>query len=309
MRSRSSRWGSRGLTRRCSRTSSTTNPRWSWSRRSPPRSGGLLAERGRGADGNAAGQPLGERPLSIPLSGTATTLDAGSSRSGVARVAQLRHDGRRSDHQPGRGASQRRRLRLPHHAVDRDLGSRSDDVLRRPHRRLAGHVGPGQSTTVTVAFSPTASGSRLGTNGGHPHRHQHTALDPVVGRGRRICVPRRALPGQRRRSAGVGIAELVRGLCGVAVSLRERGRNRQRGGELGRHRGPVAPLGAGGDTHADLQSERNDLPASPDLTYSLPVPSGTPVEVRLYLAEMYGGCPGRGRPGLRRQGRRSACVP
>ncbi len=47
---------------------------------------------------------------------------------------------------------------------------------------------------------------------------------------------------------------------------------------------PSVPAGT---PQALFQSERNGPPGTPDLAYSFPVPAGTPVEVRLYVAEMY----------------------
>ena len=232
----------------------------------------------------------GSGPLSIPLSGTATTPDAGSTPL-QASPASL------SFATTAVGQSTSQDVVLRNGGASGSLTIQSAEISGPDATMFSGDLtggspvtlGPGNSTTVTVAFSPTASGSRsarmvvthTGTNtplsiplsgeadGSAPHAvlYRINAGGPPASASPSWSEDSSASPSPYGNGGATGNAVAS---WGATVDLSH----------------PSVPAGT---PMQIFQSERNDLPASPDLTYSLPVPSGTPVEVRLYLAEMYGG--------------------
>ena len=232
----------------------------------------------------------GSGPLSIPLSGTATTPDAGSTPL-EASPASL------SFATTAVGQSTSQDVVLRNGGASGSLTIQSAEISGPDAPMFSGDptggspvtLGPGNSTTVTVAFSPTASGSRsarmvvthTGTNtplsiplsGEADGSAPHAVLYRINAGG----PPASASPSWSEDSGASPSAYGNGGATGNAVAS---------WGATVDLSHPSVPAGT---PMQIFQSERNDLPASPDLTYSLPVPSGTPVEVRLYLAEMYGG--------------------
>src|SRR5918995_1844082 len=149
---------------------------------------------------------------------------------------------------------------------------------------------PGETVTVPVTFSPTASGPRsatfaithTGTNtplriplsgdasasGSNAVLYRVNAGGPAVAGSPGSPAwseDSAAAPSPYRNAAATGNQVAT---SATSVDLTD----------------PSVPAGT---PMSLFQSERWDSPASPNLTYSLPVPDGVPVEVRVYVAELH----------------------
>jgi hypothetical protein len=166
-----------------------------------------------------------------------------------------------------------------------DAAMFSDGFDDRP-RSLA----PGAAITMPVTFLPTASGARSATLS-VSHTGSNTPLRiPLAGTARpsgsesvlyRVNAGGPFVPGQpdtpawsedsaARPSPYVNAAATLN-LVGTSTTQVDLSH-------------PSVPAGT---PMALFQSERSDMAAAPDLTYAFPVPTGVPVEVRLYLAELH----------------------
>jgi hypothetical protein len=228
----------------------------------------------------------GSGDFSVPLSGSAVAADPGS-RPLVASPASLSFP----DTTVGQSASLDVALRN---------GGASDAIqvssvgLSGPDSAMfttnfAGPVTlqPGGSVTVRVTFSPTATGSRSATLVA-THSGTNSPL-PVALSGRaglagpgvvlyRVDAGGPELAGSPRWSADTSAQP------SPYVNAAATGNTTQGSGATVDLGDPSVPDGTPMEV---FQSERWDAPAAPNLAYAFPVPSGTSVELRLYLAETY----------------------
>ena len=232
----------------------------------------------------------GPSPLNVPLSGTATSTDPGSTPllaepssmsfppttvgQTASQVLVLRN-----------GAVSGSLLIDATQMVGADVGMFSDDFDDEAPRAL----GPGESVSLAVTFTPTASGTRTaalrvthtGTNtplvvpltGNAAPSGEHTVLYRVDAGGP-------AVPGAAGSPAWSEDSLAVPSTYGnTAVA----------GNRVTTWTAPVDtthPSVPAGTPTKIFQSERWDVAASPNLAYSFPVPAGLAVEARLYFGEM-----------------------
>ncbi|MGH9258376.1 MAG: choice-of-anchor D domain-containing protein, partial [Acidimicrobiales bacterium] len=149
---------------------------------------------------------------------------------------------------------------------------------------------PGETVTVPVTFSPTASGSRAatlavthtGTNtplliplsGDASASGSQTVLYRVNAGGPAVPGPSGS-PAWSEDSAAAPSPYVNAAATGNLVEAQDVPVDLSH---------PSVPAGT---PMSLFQSGRWDLAASPNLTYSFPVPNGVPVEVRVYLAELH----------------------
>lgn len=148
-------------------------------------------------------------------------------------------------------------------------------------------LGPGRSVTVTVTFSPTAPGSRSARL-----VVTHTGTNPALS----VPLSGEADPSgddiviHRVNTGGPRVPASPSWTEDSATAPSGFGNGAASGNAVASWDMPVDlshPSVPPGTPVEIFRSERHDPPAAPDLAYSLPVPDGTPVELRLYLAEMF----------------------
>jgi Malectin domain/Cep192 domain 4 len=232
----------------------------------------------------------GPSPLSVPLSGTATSTDPGSTPL-LAEPSSMSFP----PTTVGQTASQVLVLRNgavsgslfidATQMVGADVGMFSDDFDDEAPRAL----GPGESVSLAVTFTPTASGARTAALR-VTHAGTNTPLDvPLTGNAApsgehtvlyRVDAGGPAVPGAAGSPAWSEDSLAVPSTYGnTAVA----------GNRVTTWTAPVDtthPSVPAGTPTKIFQSERWDVPASPNLAYSFPVPPGLAVEARLYFAEM-----------------------
>jgi Malectin domain/Transmembrane protein 131-like N-terminal len=233
----------------------------------------------------------GSSALSVPLSGTAVVPDPGSAPL-VASPSSV------SFPATALGQTANQSVVLRNGAASGSLVVQSTAIAGSDAPMFSdafddgapATLGPGETVTVPVIFSPTASGSRAATlavthtgsntplriplsgdasaSGSHPVLYRVNAGGPAVSGSAGSPAwsqDTAAAPSPYSNAAATGNLVETRD---VPVDLTD----------------PSVPAGT---PMSLFQSERWDVPASPNLTYSFPVPNGTPVEVRVYLAELH----------------------
>ena len=228
----------------------------------------------------------GSDELSVPLSGTAVAANLGSTPL-VASPASLSFPATTV----GQSKSLDVVLRNAASSGSLEVGSVgiSGPDAAMFHAAFSGAtaLAPGQSVTVAVAFSPTASGARAATLVA-THTGTNSPLTVSLSGQASLAEPGVVL--HRINAGGPSLAGSPVWSADTAAEPTPYVNAAATGNTT-----------SGVDTPVDLtdgsvpaetpmevfQTERWDAPASPDLAYAFPVPSGTPVEVRLYLAEMY----------------------
>ena len=228
----------------------------------------------------------GSGDLGVPLSGTAATADPGA-RPLVASPASLSFP----DTTVGQPASLDVTLR-------NGAASRlAPGQLGRCHGHRLGHVRHrlrrlGDPPTRRVGHRAghlRADGRRgpVGHAGRHPHRHQLAAARRPVGPRRPGPAGHRPLPGRLGRPQPGGVAPLGARLARPALPYGNAAATGSQASGTGATIDLSDPSVPEGTPMEVFQTERWDAPAAPDMAYAFPVPSGTQVEVRLYLAETY----------------------
>ncbi len=227
----------------------------------------------------------GSDALSVPLSGTAVAADPGSNPL-VASPASLSF--------PSTTVGQTSSLNvvLRDAATSGTLRISALDVQGPDAARFSAHLDPttlsaGQSITVPVTFTPDASGSRTATLVATHSGTNSPLTVPLSGQGT-LSHPGTVL--YRVDSGGPGLpgspawAPDSSAQPSRYVNASATGNTTSNSGATVDLSDPSVPA----DTPMQLfQTERWDAPAPPNLAYAFPVPNGTPVEVRLYLAETY----------------------
>jgi hypothetical protein len=149
---------------------------------------------------------------------------------------------------------------------------------------------PGQTVTVPVTFSPTASGPRSATLA-ITHTGTNTPLRiPLSGDASasgsnavlyRVNAGGPAVAGSSGSPAWSEDSAAAPSPYGNAAATGNQVATSATSVDL---TDPSVPAGT---PMSLFQSERWDSPASPNLTYSFPVPDGVPVEVRVFVAELH----------------------
>jgi hypothetical protein len=149
---------------------------------------------------------------------------------------------------------------------------------------------PGASLTVPVTFAPTATGPRAAILT-VVHSGSNTPLQVALGGDATASGPHPVL--HRVDAGGPGVA----GEPGAPAWAADTAATPSPYANVAQSGNSVAapwstpvdtsdPSVPPGTPMAIFQTERFDGPAAPALTYSFPVPTGVPVEVRVYLAEL-----------------------
>jgi hypothetical protein len=227
----------------------------------------------------------GSDALSVPLSGTAVAADPGSTPL-VASPSSLSFPATTVGQSTSldmvlRNAASSGSIRISSVAVQ------GPDAAMF-HAQLGVTTLPaGQTVTVPVTFAPIASGSRSATLTA-THNGTNSPLTVALSGQATLSQPGSVL--YRVDSGGSGLAGSPRWAPDSSaqpsphVNAAATGNSTSTSGATVNLSDPSVPA----DTPMEVfQTERWDAPASPDLTYAFPVPNGTPVEVRLYLAETH----------------------
>jgi Malectin domain/Abnormal spindle-like microcephaly-assoc'd, ASPM-SPD-2-Hydin/Bacterial TSP3 repeat len=161
----------------------------------------------------------------------------------------------------------------------------TDGFTADPATRLA----PGESLTVPVTFAPTTEGTFAATL---VVTHSGTNAPVVVPLTGRAALGPGSVVLYRVDVGGPALAGTPAWEADTAAAPSPRGNGAATGNGTASWPQPPDlsdPSVPAGTPAALFQTERYDPAAAPDLAYSFPVPAGTPVELRVYLAEMYDG--------------------
>ena len=226
----------------------------------------------------------GSGDLSIPLSGTAIDADPGT-RPLVASPASLSFPGTTVGQSAALDVTLRNGASSGPIDVTSVAVSGTDATMFTTSFRGPVTLQPAASVTVRVTFSPTASGARSGTLAA-THTGTNSPLPIALSGQARLPAPGVVL--HRVNAGGPGLPGTPRWSPDTDATPSPYANASATGNTVSASSAAVdlSDESVPADTPVEVfGTERWDAPAAPDLTYALPVPAGSQVEVRLYLAE------------------------
>jgi Malectin domain/Transmembrane protein 131-like N-terminal len=228
----------------------------------------------------------GSGSFGIPLSGTAVNADPGA-RPLVASPASLSFPGTTVGQSAALDVTLRNGATTGPIEVSSVAVSGPDADMFTTSFASPTTLQPGGSATVRVTFSPTASGARSATLVA-THTGTNSPLPVALSGQANLAEPGVVL--YRVDAGGPGLPGTPRWAPDSSASPSPYA-NASATGNTVSTSGAAVDLShpsVPADTPLEVfRTERWDAPAAPNLTYGFPVPSGSEVEVRLYLAETY----------------------